>query len=298
MNKFKGIPRIWFYAWEGAHLPEEMVTVFPEVEHLITFSRDQVQVYKNDIKKDNITYLPHIVLNRNKFIKGDIKPYKKNDTFTFLSVFEWNARKDPITLVKAYLNAFSDKDDVSLILKVTSAGGTFLKTELEKINSGMRMKTVPPKIIPVSSYLSDEELSKLYETSHWYVSSPRGEGFGIPFLEALFHGTPVIAPDKFTDQIAFNDENSRRVATYDTFMFGSRYDINRGNNIWGQVSDVELAHQMRKVYDERDTYEDTFNPAYPSDEFIEAYNSIPDTLDNLIQSLLKHNIKVDNSTGD
>ncbi|MCZ8321940.1 MAG: glycosyltransferase [Novosphingobium sp.] len=42
---------------------------------------------------------------------------------------------------------------------------------------------------------SDELLSELYQHAHGLLAASRGEGFGLPLVEALQHGLPVLARD-------------------------------------------------------------------------------------------------------
>jgi glycosyltransferase involved in cell wall biosynthesis len=286
LNNDKRTPTIWFYAWEGKYLPEEMLKVLPKVEHCVTFSNEQVKIYKEQIHKDNVTYIPHVVLGARQYEAPDT-PKEKGELFTFLSVFEWNARKDPATLLRAYIKEFEHEENVALIIKIISYNMAGIKTEIEKIVKGLRLNKVPPKIIPVTNYLSDVELVDLYKQADVYVSATRGEGYGIPFIESLFVGTPVLVPNKYIDLLPFNAQNSIEVETYDTIMFGSQYDINKGDNVWGQVSDVDLADKMRHIYETMYTDASKIEtPTKPSDAFIKEYNGISDTLDVLVQDVL------------
>ena len=44
-------------------------------------------------------------------------------------------------------------------------------------------------------YVDDEDLPYLYENAHWFVYSSQYEGFGVPPLEAMSCGCPVIVSD-------------------------------------------------------------------------------------------------------
>ncbi len=44
-------------------------------------------------------------------------------------------------------------------------------------------------------YASDELLAEMYSSAVGLVAASRGEGFGLPLVEALAHGTPVLARD-------------------------------------------------------------------------------------------------------
>jgi FkbM family methyltransferase len=54
--------------------------------------------------------------------------------------------------------------------------------------------------------ISDEYLTKVYEASSCLLLPSEGEGFGLPIIEALLHGTPVLARDlPVTREIAGTD---------------------------------------------------------------------------------------------
>ena len=50
--------------------------------------------------------------------------------------------------------------------------------------------------IRVTGYVSAEELAELYATSSIFVFPSLDEGFGMPIIEAMAHGTPVMASDR------------------------------------------------------------------------------------------------------
>lgn len=285
-----GIPNVWLYAWEGINLPQEFVSCLKKADHCVTFSRLQVDVYKRCLGKENISYLPHIVSNRMKFDPDDVKPKKRRKGYMFLSVFEWTERKDPITLLKAYLHEFNSDDPVSLIMKLISVPPNDVRKQIEAVLKNMRLRKNPPKILPITTYLSDGDMGNLYREADCYVSSSRGEGFGVPLVESLFYGTPVIYPEKYTDDFPFNKDNSASVKAYDTFMYASKYDVNRGDNIWGQVSDVDLAAKMRWMFE--NSRDKLPNPVLPGPEFMEEYNKIGSTLSSIVEKALAENSKI------
>lgn len=66
---------------------------------------------------------------------------------------------------------------------------------------------------------SDEDLTKLYQKAHLFIFPSLYEGFGIPVLEALQHGTPVLSHDippvrEFADGFAtlYSDSNPQEFA--------------------------------------------------------------------------------------
>ena len=135
----------------------------------------------------------------------------------FLSVFEWRYRKGWDVLLRAWANAFTPDDDVTLLLRTYPASNThgrdrhalvessinaFLKTQCGKA----RHQVAP--IVALTETLPDSALPSLYNTAHAFVLPTRGEGWGRPLMEAMASALPVIAT-RWSAHLEFmNDANS------------------------------------------------------------------------------------------
>lgn len=244
-----GVRTMWFYAWEVNKLPPWYLECFEQVNFCVTFSPWQAEVYRRDTGRNNIAYLPH-VFPRARGTKSAWNP----DLFTFFSLFRWDERKDPMTLLKAYLSAFSADDDCLLRLKVTDTAPTTLETAVRNVESAARLDRPSPRIQFITETLTDAQLADLYLGSDVFVSTTRGEGWGFGFNEALLHGVPCIYPDApSVPNCFFTRENSVAVPTYQALVFNSHfYQVSR-DMIWAQTSDVALAKVMRDVYLDHET---------------------------------------------
>lgn len=143
----------------------------------------------------------------------------KNDTFTFLSVGEWDfkrphfGRKGLTELVYTFYKTFADTgENVRMCLKT----GNSIASTIELGEQVEHIKDIKhslgfdeyPEIKIIYDTISKEEMVRLYNRSHCYVSMTKGEGFGRTMLESMFCGTPVVAPG-ITGQLDYlNTDNA------------------------------------------------------------------------------------------
>ena len=97
---------------------------------------------------------------------------------------------------------------------VCAGGGPFTMSERELI------ACLPPHIAVVQQTASDAELQRLYGTATALVSCSAAEGFGLPVLEAMAHGCPVIVSD-----IAVYREVAGDAGSY--FTVGDEYQLSQ-----------------------------------------------------------------------
>lgn len=131
--------------------------------------------------------------------------------FTFLSVFQWSKRKGWDILLKAYLSVFSADDDVSLIIRAYS-GNIKEPTLRERLDAyitglGYDLCRIPP-IVLVEQFIAESDMPALYAAADAFVLPTRGEGWGIPFMEAMAMGRPVIGTRWSAHLDFMNDANS------------------------------------------------------------------------------------------
>lgn len=104
----------------------------------------------------------------------------------FLSVGTIQPRKNYETLIDAFNLLLKEKPEYYLII-VGKKGWLY-----EKIFNKVHQLGLNNKII-FTGYLKDEELSYLYQKATSFVFPSLYEGFGIPLLEAMNFGCPVIS---------------------------------------------------------------------------------------------------------
>jgi glycosyltransferase involved in cell wall biosynthesis len=119
-------------------------------------------------------------------------------------------RKNPHDLITAYLLAFKDRPDVTLVLKLASTPETQLlhaeHLRHQCLGYGIEHQC---RVVIIADYLSDDELLGLYQATTFYVNTSRAEGACLPLQQALACGRPAIAPahtamaDYMDDRVGF-----------------------------------------------------------------------------------------------
>lgn len=124
--------------------------------------------------------------------------------FNFLAIGQLTAkssetdRKNTFNLIKWFCEEFRCDNDVGLVLKTNSGRDTkidrsitecLLKSVLNEVRKGEF-----PRVHLLHGAMSEAEIASLYHHSkiHAFVSTTRGEGYGLPLLEASRAGLPVI----------------------------------------------------------------------------------------------------------
>jgi glycosyltransferase involved in cell wall biosynthesis len=136
--------------------------------------------------------------------------------FIFLSVFGWNYRKGPDVLCKAYFDEFSEEDDVTLLIMSRYQNGMSrhhrnkIKTDIDEYMKGFPNKSMP-HLVRFNQMLPEKDMAKLYRACQAFVLSTRGEGGGLPPLEASLCGLPVIMTNCSGQQGYLRDDNSYMV---------------------------------------------------------------------------------------
>lgn len=111
----------------------------------------------------------------------------------------WNDRKNIFLTIKWFCEAFADDPSVGLIVKANHGRGTMIdrtitKNTLKSILSEVRQGDFP-KIHLIHGNLSPDEMAGIYKRPDvkCLISLTRGEGFGLPLVEAAASGIPVMA---------------------------------------------------------------------------------------------------------
>ena len=182
------------------------------------------------------------------YYSPQIHSYKHHTKFTFLSVFEWGERKAADILIRAFSNTFRKNRDVCLICKVFNNDGSInIDEEIRKL----QLPADGPDILFLyNTKFAAYDMPTLYRSADCFVLPTRGEGWGMPILEAMACGLPVIATNWSSQTDFFNEKNGYPVDVEKLINAEAKCPYYEGFQ-WAQPSEEHLMERMRYVYDHK-----------------------------------------------
>ena len=157
-------------------------------------------------------------------------------------------RKNLIRAVKSFI-AFVEKNNIQDLVWVM--GGGQYENFSEQIKRGSLRPELYDQYIVYVGYIDDEDLPALYSNAEWFVFTSQYEGFGLPPLEAMQCGCPVITsnnsslPEVIGDAGLMIDWDSdeQHVEAYEKYYFNKELrEVNRQKGLerarmfsWGKT---------------------------------------------------------------
>ncbi|OXM86709.1 glycosyl transferase [Paenibacillus rigui] len=184
-----------------------------------------------------------------QYFNPGIRSHRMSDRFTFLSIFEWGERKAPELLLRTFARTFNLHDNVLLICKITNHDPSIdVPTEIRKLNLGPMSSRI---LILHNNRIPSETMGSLYRSADCFVLPTRGEGWGMPIMEAMACGLPTIAT-AWSAQTDFLNENTG----YPLHIKGlvpaeARCTYYQGLQ-WAEPDTDHLSFLMRYVYEHQD----------------------------------------------
>lgn len=240
--------------FETDKVPKVWAEQFKKVDEVWTFSEFNYKGWKPDVPTIKKIPIPRLDIFENPKTKPANIENKK--TFAFLANGDLTERKNFYALVRAFVEEFTDKDDVCLVIKAhflsfTKAAQDRCFTMLQNTVRKFRDKNLP-RILFFGSKISEEALPSLYRACDCYVLPSRGEGIGLPLMEAKQCGLEVITTG-WGAQTEFLDNENAWLVDYDLDIIDSVSYIqkcpNALNHKWASVKVDDLRKKMRMVYE-------------------------------------------------
>lgn len=243
---------VWAYEWFGENvLPTGFAKHYKSCDHLCVPSNFAKQVFiDSGIPNQNIKVIPHGIL---------VEQYKQNTTMVLptkkrykilANIAQNHLRKNIPGLLEAYGKAFTNKDDVCLILKAKEKPvqapfevsiNDCLKTFNQKYPKHAEIKIL-------SSFIND--MSELYRSVDAVFTMSFGEGFYFPGLEGIAAGKLSIAPNFGGHTDFLNEHNALLISGKpEKANPKSMYWEPKPNALWFRPDVDDAASKLRFSYD-------------------------------------------------
>jgi len=248
--------------WEVSLLPSEWLDPLNRLDFIFTpsqFSRkaliksgveqSKVRVIANGVDLER--FHPHVPplgitgnLQQCHYTRPDLSLTRR--TFKFLHLGHAQIRKGTDLLIDAYLQEFTGKDDVCLVVKSYDEGDI-----LPWITASVKGSGDAPRLLYIYGNTPPHLLPSYYTACDCVVHPCRGEGFGLPLLEAQACALPVIVTG-WSGPMDFCTKENSYLLNYELESARDFHVPVPKEAVWAKPDIEHLRYLMRYVYEHSD----------------------------------------------
>jgi len=239
--------KIGYTMLEVDGLPREWVNRANKMDEVWTPSSFNAETFKASGVERPIHVMPLGV--NPAYFSPKIKSYPIPGKFSFLSTFEWGERKAPEVLLRAFNDEFRSNEEAILICKVYNQDSS---VNIPRQVVGLGLKESGGRVVfSINEVVPMYQLGALYRSADCFVLPSRGEGWGLPILEAMACGLPVIATSWGAQNDFLHDLIGYPLGIEGLVPAEAKCPYYRGFN-WAEPSYQQLRALMRHVYENRE----------------------------------------------
>lgn len=191
----KGKYHVGFCYWETDKLPEGFAAGLKHCDEVWTGSESNRQAILSTGVDKPVYIFPQPLETEREW--PDPYQIPDFDGFLFYSIFEWTDRKNPGALLNAFWQEFQNDENVGLLLKTyhrnfVLSNKRMVRSYVQTFKNRSGLRKFPPVFLYLD-LMDRHQVMRVHKTGHCFVSTHRGEGWGVPQAEAMLAGNPVIS---------------------------------------------------------------------------------------------------------
>jgi glycosyltransferase involved in cell wall biosynthesis len=238
-----GRHRIGYWFWELSHFPLFFVNAFRHVDEIWAPSRFCQDAYKA-LAPVEVRWVPPAVIPPEEPPADRVALGVPAESFLFFFAFDALSipeRKNPLGLIEAFARVARESPrPVHLLLKVNHLEA---EPHLEEM---LAKRTAGLPVTLVTRPMSRAEMNSLTACCDAYVSLHRSEGLGLPLIESMYLGKPVIAP-AYGGVTDFLDEKTGWIVRHDLATLEASQGPYPAGAVWAQPDAGHAAELMLEV---------------------------------------------------
>jgi len=251
MHSFTGSRMVGYTVFETDRVAPDWINLLNQLDQVWTASHWGVNVLvESGVSEKRVRCVPEGVDTTVFRPKPVVRKRKEPDVFRFLSVGKFEPRKGQAELLRAYAEEFGPDEPVRLSLLAHNPHHADFEPhrEIEKL----ALPPHPP-IECLAPRLTAHDLANLYNLCDAFVLPTKGEGWGLPVIEAMACGLPAIVTNHSGVTEYANDVNAYMIGI-DGMEEASDpifHPHSGTHGRWARPSFTELKRLMRHVVTHR-----------------------------------------------
>lgn len=250
IERFRDAYIIGMTIWETTKIHPDWIPVMNQVDLVVVPCEWNKQVFEESGMTTPVSLVPLVLKDQPEipsYIKGTEGKY------VFYVLGQWNARKAIDDTIRAYLTAFTSKDD-GVVLIVKTHWHSFSDSDQAMIKDWIADVMMefpdPAKIITLTQEQTQTQIEAIHTRGDCFVSCCKSEGWGMGAFDAASRGKPVIITG-YGGQLEFLKVGKHHLIPYDLVPAAGMPWIPwylPEEQQWAQPRIQEAAKLMRRQY--------------------------------------------------
>lgn len=239
--------------WELPRLPKAWHRPLMAMDLILAPTRYIESAIRAELPEARVVHFPQAVHVPEGITADRARFALPDDAIVFVTSFDMRSdieRKNPWAAIAAFHEAFPERPDVRLVVKVNNAGmSTAFPAFIERLNAAAK----DSRVTIITDPMSYRDVLALYASSDVLVSLHRAEGLGLSLLEAMALGKPVVAT-AFSGNMDFTTAENSCLVGYRMIpvvsstqpAYGPKF---AGAQEWADADVAQAAACMRQLAD-------------------------------------------------